>query len=256
MRMLSTLLPPTSGTAVLAVQPAHPVYAERDLFAGNVATTNVVFGFLTAIATAILGFFLGLRALRTSTSQTPPKGTNMTTVPAHPAGSNTVNPFIMTHDASGLIAFVTEVFGAVNVPEAHTADTDGLILHSELLIGDSMITITDRKPGWPFTPAFTRVYVDDVPATLARAEQLGARVVTQPTEFFGDVFSRFQDTQGNLWWVYHHNPATETQDWGQEDAAVDADQNWESFTSPELEYIHATLLEAMAALKDPRAPSA
>lgn len=46
----------------------HVVHAERDLFAGNVATANVVFGFLAAIATAILGFFLGLRALRTSTN--------------------------------------------------------------------------------------------------------------------------------------------------------------------------------------------
>ncbi|CAM5772753.1 VOC family protein [Bosea minatitlanensis] len=177
----------------------------------------------------------------------------MTTVPAHPAGSNTVNPFIMTHDASALIAFVTDVFGAVNVPEAHTVDTDGLILHSELLIGDSMITIADRKPDWPFTPAFTRVYVDDVPATLARAEQLGARIVTQPTEFFGDVLSRFQDPQGNLWWVYRHDPVAGTQDWEQMDGAANAGNSWESFTSPELEYIHSTLVDAMAALKDPRA---
>lgn len=176
----------------------------------------------------------------------------MTNFPAHPPGSNTVNPFIMTDDASALIAFVTEVFGAVNVPEARTVDSDGLILHSELLIGDSMITISDRKPDWPFTPAFTRVYVDDVPATLARAEQLGARIVTRPTEFFGDVFSRFQDPQGNLWWVYRHSPPTDTQDWVQLDAATDADKSWESFTSPELEYIHSTLVDAMAALKDPR----
>ncbi len=179
----------------------------------------------------------------------------MTIVPARPAGSNTVNPFIMTDDASALIAFATEVFGAVNVPEARTVDSDGLILHSELLVGDSMITISDRKPDWPFTPAFTRVYVDDVPATLARAEQLGARIVTRPTEFFGDVFSRFQDPQGNLWWVYRHNPPTDTQDWGQLDAAGDADNSWGSFTNPELEYIHSTLVDAMAALKDPRGSS-
>lgn len=179
----------------------------------------------------------------------------MTTAPARPAGSNTVNPFVVTDDATALIAFVTEVFGAVDVPEARTLDTDGLVLHSELLIGDSMITIVDRKPGWPFTPALTRVYVDDVEATLARAEHLGARIVTRPTDFFGDVFARFQDPQANLWWVYRHTPATDAQDWGQADAAGD-DTSWESFTSPELEYIHTTLLDAMATLSDPRASSA
>ncbi|MFD7023990.1 VOC family protein [Promicromonospora sukumoe] len=178
----------------------------------------------------------------------------MTSAPARPAGSNTVNPFIMTDDASALIAFVTDVFGAVDVAEARTVDTDGLVLHSELLIGDSMITIADRKPGWPFTPAFTRVYVDDVATTIARAERLGARVVTRPTDFFGDVLARFQDPQSNLWWIYRHTPVAAAQDWDAD--AVGDDTSWESFTSPELEYIHSTLVGAMAALTDPRASSA
>lgn len=178
----------------------------------------------------------------------------MTAIPARPAGSNTVNPFIMADDARTLIAFVTDVFGAVDVAEARTVDSDGLILHSELLIGDSMITIADRKPDWPFTPSFIRVYVDDVPATLARAKRLGARVVTQPTDFFGDVFARIQDPQANLWWIYRHTPTTDPQIWDQADA-VDEDASWESFSSPELEYIHSTLVEAMATLTDPRASS-
>lgn len=177
----------------------------------------------------------------------------MTATPARPAGSNTINPFIMTDDASGLIDFVTEVFSAIDVAEARTLDTDGLILHSELLIGDSMITIADRKPGWPFTPAFIRVYVDDVAATLATAERLGAHVVTQPTDFFGDVLARFQDPQANLWWIYRHDPATAELEWDQTDA--DDNASWESFTSPELEYIHSTLVDAMTALTDPRASS-
>ncbi|WP_342355254.1 ABC transporter permease [Ruania zhangjianzhongii] len=46
----------------------HVVNAERDLFAGHLATWNVGSGFLAAIATAILGFVLGLRALQSSTS--------------------------------------------------------------------------------------------------------------------------------------------------------------------------------------------
>lgn len=176
----------------------------------------------------------------------------MTTAPSRPAGSNTVNPFIMTDDASAVIAFVTEVFDAVDVPGARTVDTDGLILHSELRIGDSTITITDRKPGWPFTPAFIQVYVDDVAATLARAEALSAQIVTQPTAFFGDLFSRIQDPQGNLWWVYRHNPSTDGQSWDHADAVED-DTSWETFTSPDLEYIHSTLIDAMEALTDPRA---
>lgn len=186
--------------------------------------------------------------------------------PALPAGSNTVNPFLMTDDAAGIIDFLIEVFGATDVPEARTIDTDGLILHSELRIGDSVITVADRKPDWPFTPGFIQVYVDDVEGTLARAVGLGARIVTRPTDFFGDTFSRFADPSGNLWWVYAHVPQEQAWDAVEGDAApwsgpadggeVDghetAEDDWSSFTSPELEYIHESLVEAMASLRDPR----
>lgn len=188
--------------------------------------------------------------------------------PALPVGANTINPFIFTEDASRLISFLTEVFGAVEVMEARTADTDGLVLHSELRIGDSMLTVADRKPGWPFTPSFTQVYVDDVDAVLARAKELGAAIVTNPTEFWGDTFSRFADPQGNLWWVYRHAGADAASDdygsagtsseWGESSEESHADagdsaESWESFTSRELEYIHSTLMDAMARLRDPRA---
>ena len=188
----------------------------------------------------------------------------MSSVPARPVGSNTINPFLMTDDAAGIIAFLVEVFGAVDVPEARTLDTDGLVLHSELLIGDSLITVADRKPDWPFTPGFIQVYVDDVEATLERAERLGARIVTRPTDFFGDTFSRFSDPSGNLWWVYRHEPqeagqwsagpdAADGANWAADGAEGAADaEDWSNFTSPELEYIHESLVAAMSALQDPR----
>lgn len=190
----------------------------------------------------------------------------MSSTPALPAGSNTVNPFLMTDDAARIIDFVIEVFGATDVPEARTVDTDGLILHSELRIGDSVITVADRKPDWSFTPGFIQVYVDDVEGTLERAVGLGARIVTRPTDFFGDTFSRFADPSGNLWWVYTHVPqdqtwdadGTEADSWsgsaegGGTDDHDAAEEDWSSFTSPELEYIHESLVEAMVSLRDPR----
>ncbi|MBO3663614.1 VOC family protein [Microbacterium stercoris] len=169
-----------------------------------------------------------------------------------PDGTAVIAPFVFADRADDLIDFVVHVFDARDVPEARTRDDDGLILHSELIIGDSMLTIADRKPHWPFTPAFLRVYVDDAAEVLARAQARGARVVTEPTDFFGDVFSRFQDPWGNLWWVYVHHPA-QADDWQQSDAAhAPADAEWTTFATPELGYIHSTLVEAMDGLRDPR----
>ncbi|MCH7232243.1 bleomycin resistance protein [Glycomyces sp. L485] len=177
----------------------------------------------------------------------------MTALPPVPTGSNTVNPFIVADGAADLIDFLIEVLGAEEVPEARTLDTDGLILHAELRVGDSLLSIADRKPAWPFTPALTRVYVDDVEAVLARAERLGARIVTRPTDFFGDTLARFQDPAANLWWVYRHHPdaAPEWSDDASERQA-EGDSDWSAFSTPELEYVHSTLTEAMGSLRDPR----
>ncbi|MEX0896053.1 MAG: VOC family protein [Patescibacteria group bacterium] len=126
--------------------------------------------------------------------------------PNIPKGHNTANSFIITKDASKLIEFLQEVFGATEDPAAHTVDNDGLLIHSELAIGDSIVMVGDTKPGRPFTPSLLRVYVDDVDGTLKRAKKLGAKIVTEPTDFYGDVFSRFTDPWNNLWWVFKHNP--------------------------------------------------
>jgi PhnB protein len=107
----------------------------------------------------------------------------------------------ITHDANGLTDFLKQAFGATERPEARTMDNDGLLLHAELVIGNGTIMFAERKPGWPFTPSLLQVYVDDVEATLDVARQLGTTVVTKPTDFFGDTFSRFRDPWGNLWWV-------------------------------------------------------
>lgn len=160
--------------------------------------------------------------------------------PAAPKGHNTVNSFIITKNASKLIRFLEEVFGAKEDKAAHTLDDDGLLLHADLQIGDSVVMVLDSKPGWPFTPSLLQVYVDDVDATLGRAEKLGAKIVTKPTEFYGDIFSRFIDPWGNLWWVYKHQQQAHT-NW--EADSADSNESWEP--TKEMRYIRDTLLDAM-----------
>ena len=160
-----------------------------------------------------------------------------------PEGYNTINPFIITKEASKILEFLKRVFGAKEVKEAFTMDTDGLLLHAELRIGDSTVMIADTKEDWPFTPSLLQIYVEDVADTLQRAEALGARIVTKPTAFYGDIFSRFVDPWNNLWWVYQHN---EEVDW-EEAPAEEEDATWVT-ESRELTYIYETLLETMKRL--------
>ena len=117
-----------------------------------------------------------------------------------PEGYHTVTPWLITrgHTAE-LIDFIVEVFDATDLGRVGEAPNIG---HAEVRIGDSVVMLFD-KPDWPGTPAFLRLYVEDDEATLAKATNLGATVVTEPTElFWGDRVSRFADPFGNLWWLH------------------------------------------------------
>lgn len=158
--------------------------------------------------------------------------------PATPAGYNTINPFIVTEEASDVIIFLKEVFDAVEVPDALTYDTDGLILHSEIKIGDSIVQIADRKKDWPFTPSLLQVYVSDVDDTLKRAKTREATIITKTTDFLGSKFSRFKDKWHNLWWVYEY---TGKVSW--DEAGTETNGTWEP--TEEATYIRDTLIKAM-----------
>lgn len=164
---------------------------------------------------------------------------------ATPSGFSTLNPFFITRDADGLIAFVHEVFGGTEHLDARTVDIDGLLLHAELEIGGTTVMFAERKPDWPFLPQLTQIYVDDLDRVLAQAVECGARIVTRPTDFFGTVFSRMIDPWGNMWWVYQHGEAPAL-DW--ETAAGATDSDSAEWSDPDLAYIHRTILEAMPSL--------
>ena len=71
--------------------------------------------------------------------------------------------------ARGFLAFLEAVLDAVETPEAHAVDTDGLLIHAETRIGDSCLMVVDSKPEWPFTPALLQLNVRDPEEVLRRA---------------------------------------------------------------------------------------
>lgn len=173
--------------------------------------------------------------------------------PAAPEGYATVNPFIITSDADELARFVIEVFGGEERVEARTVDDDGLLLQAEVRVGTTTIMLAERKPDWPFTPSLLQVYVDDLDAALERALARGARLITKPTDFFGTGFARIQDPSANIWWIWQHGEMVWEEPSGEKDWTADEQGDGWGEVSPELAYIHDTLLEAMVALRDPRA---
>ncbi len=178
-----------------------------------------------------------------------------------PEGYNTLNPFVLVKGpggADGFIGFLRDVFGGVERAGVRTPDRDGSILHAEVRMGNSSVLIADSKPGWPSTPAFQQIYVEDIPTVLERAEAAGAEIVTPRSPFYNGVdIARILDPWGNLWWIYE--PAAEEQ--GSEPAAAaastsasasaaeaeaaSADTSWQD---REPSIVYTTLMAVMARL--------
>jgi uncharacterized glyoxalase superfamily protein PhnB len=117
-----------------------------------------------------------------------------------PEGYRAVTPWIISRDTAGLLDFVKEAFGAEEI--ARVPNEDGTIGHAEFRIGDSIVMAFDAREGWPDTPGFFRLYVEDGDAVYRRALEAGTVSVTEMTDlFFGDRVGRVRDPQDNVWWI-------------------------------------------------------
>jgi uncharacterized glyoxalase superfamily protein PhnB len=121
-------------------------------------------------------------------------------MPTVPEGYATVTPWFIVKDAPAFLEFLTAAFAAQEL--GRILNADGTIGHAEARIGDAVVMAFEAREGWPATPQFMRLYVDDAKAVLARALAAGGRTVTEVTELpFGDQVGRFADPWDNVWWV-------------------------------------------------------
>jgi PhnB protein len=161
-----------------------------------------------------------------------------------PSGYNTVNPFVLVKGPGGAVGFINflrEVFDGVERAGVRTPDRDGSILHAEVQLGNSSLLLADAKDGWPYTPAFEQIYVEDIALVLERAEAAGAQIVTPHSPFYNGVtIARILDPWGNLWWIYE--PATASDDTA---GAATADMSWQD-RDPSI--VYTTLMDVMTRL--------
>jgi len=120
-----------------------------------------------------------------------------------PPGYSSVTPWIISPDTAALLDFVKRAFDATEI--ARLSEPSGAIVHAEFRIDDAIVMAFDNRSGWPATPSFLRLYVDDCDAVFQRAVAAGASAVTSPTTLsFGDRVSRVVDPLRNVWWIQSH----------------------------------------------------
>jgi PhnB protein len=128
-----------------------------------------------------------------------------------PEGYHSLQIYLAVEDAAKAIDFYKEAFGAdetIRMP-----GPDGKVAHAELQIGDSKLMLSDPFPQSNVRPPSERggstasvfMYVDDVDATFAQAQEAGATVVSELEDmFWGDRFGTVADPFGHVWAMATH----------------------------------------------------
>ncbi|GAA3139295.1 putative glyoxalase superfamily protein PhnB [Kribbella aluminosa] len=121
-----------------------------------------------------------------------------------PGGKSTITPYVVVKGADKFLDFVEQTFEVQ--ASGRFPNEDGTVGHAEITVGESVLMTFDAAPGWPDTPAFLSVYVDDVERIYRRAIEAGATVVTELmySGITGDRGGRVQDPTGNIWWLQTH----------------------------------------------------
>lgn len=128
-----------------------------------------------------------------------------------PDGYPRVIPYLSVRGADAAIRFYSEVFGATERMRLNAPD--GSVAHAEIEVGDALIMVADENLEWgnksPATlggsPVTIAIYSEDVDATVRRAEENGATVVSQvKDEFYGDRVGMITDPFGHSWHIATH----------------------------------------------------
>lgn len=119
-------------------------------------------------------------------------------ITAIPAGYHTVTPYLTVSGAADLIEFLKQAFAAEE--KERIALADGTIAHAEVMMGDSVIMLSDPMgEGKPMGGAFY-LYVEEVDAVYQRALAAGATATVAPAnQFWGDRTATVHDRFGNIW---------------------------------------------------------
>ncbi len=128
------------------------------------------------------------------------------TVKPIPEGFHTVTPYLIVQEASNLIEFVKQAFGATELTRSR-GSAGGL--HAEVRIGNSIVMIGGGAGdsiwhGEP-SPATLYLYIEDVDTVYPQALQAGAVSIMEPSDQpFGDRLAGIKDSFGNVWYIATH----------------------------------------------------
>ncbi|WP_344980190.1 VOC family protein [Compostibacter hankyongensis] len=118
-----------------------------------------------------------------------------------PAGYQTVMPYLIVAGAEKLIDFTQAVFEAKVTHRTMRDEEKNIIMHAEIMIGDSTIMFADATEQYAPQTAGMFVYVEDADEAYQKALDAGAVSVLEPADQSYGRSCGVTDPLGNTWWI-------------------------------------------------------
>ncbi len=117
-----------------------------------------------------------------------------------PEGLRSVQPFLHLHNATTMIPFLQDAFGAEVLGIAKSEE--GKLLHSTVKIGIATLEVNEAHGEAQPRPCYLHVYVPDADALYAQALKAGGIAVEPPSDKpYGERSAAVRDPFGNTWYV-------------------------------------------------------
>ena len=135
----------------------------------------------------------------------------MSPVQPIPAGHHSITPGLTVKGAAKAIEFYKQAFGAVE--KGRMPGVDGLLMHAEIMIGNSYIFLGDEMPGMGnqspqklgATTVALHIYTEDADAMFKQAIAAGATErMPIADQFWGDRYGQVTDPFGHVWGIATH----------------------------------------------------
>jgi uncharacterized glyoxalase superfamily protein PhnB len=109
-------------------------------------------------------------------------------------------PYLVVSDASKLLDFLRDAFGAAEI--MRVPRPGGGVQHAEVAIGDARVELADGTAEYPSRAGALHVYVPDADAVYARALAAGGESLYAPVDQpYGDREAGIRDPGGNAWFI-------------------------------------------------------
>lgn len=127
-----------------------------------------------------------------------------------PKGYHSITPSLVVSNAIEAIEFYKKAFDAQQI---ELIVDEGVTMHAEIKIGDSMLMLADANEQWNLrapqqlggSPVSMYLYVEDVDAQHRQAIDAGCKEMMPLSDmFWGDRFSQVQDPFGHIWSLATH----------------------------------------------------